>query len=307
MTARDVRIFATREQLTVRAADATARIINSAVAAEGRCSIALAGGQTPRDLYRVLATKYRDAVRWAQVHVFWGDERLVAANDPRRNDRMAREMLLRHVPCPESQIHPMASSAMPEDVAAREYEKTMRQYFGSGRPRFDLVLLGLGAEGHTASIFPDSPVLDEREQWACAVSVPADPPARLTLTLPVFAQASTVFFLVSGAEKKRALRMALDEHTNPRACPAAAVKPIDGTIAWWVDADAAEDDIMNRTDDNDIHKGAVEGTDRDPVVPVNPIGAVFEDSEVANADEQGHTTDADRDEVETLGERNGRS
>ncbi|HET9830128.1 MAG TPA: 6-phosphogluconolactonase [Vicinamibacterales bacterium] len=307
MMTRDVHVLPTLEQLSVHAAEAVARIINSAVAAQGRCSLALAGGQTPRDLYRVLAENYRDGVRWPQVHIFWGDERLVPAVDARRNDRMAREMLLRHVPCPESQIHPMASNAMPEDVAAREYEDTMRRYFGSGRPRFDLVLLGLGAEGHTASLFPNSPALDEREHWVCAVTVPADPPARLTLTLPVFSQAANVFFLVSGAEKRRALRMALGDGTNPRACPAAGVKPIDGRTAWWVDADAAEDHTMKHTDDNDIHKGAVEGTDRDPVVPINPIGAVFEDSEVANADEQGHTSDAPRDEVETLGERNGRS
>jgi 6-phosphogluconolactonase len=296
----------TLEELSVRAAGAVVDVINSAVAAYGRCSVVLSGGNTPRGLYRVLAAMPLDRVRWPQVHVFWGDERLVSADDARRNDRMAREMLLRHVPCPESHIHPMPTRAIPEDVAAREYEETMRQYFGSGRPRFDLVLLGLGSEGHTASIFPDSPALDEREHWVCAVHVPADPPDRLTLTLPVLAHASNVFFLVSGADKSRALHDALDARANPRRCPAAAVRPIDGRVAWWVDADAAENKSMKPTNDNDMTKGAVEGTDHDPVVPVNSIGAVFEDGEVSNADEQGHTTDAARDEEETLGERNGR-
>lgn len=304
--ARAVHVFPTLDQLSIDAADAVVEVINSTVAAHGRCSLVLSGGNTPRGLYRGLAAKPSGAVSWPAVHVFWGDERLVAADDARRNDRMAREMLLQHVPCPESHIHPMASNAVPEDVAAREYENTMRQYFANGRPRFDLVLLGLGADGHTASLFPDSPVLDEREQWVCAVHVPADPPARLTLTLPVLSQAAHVFFLVSGTDKSRAFRAALDERTNPRLCPAAAVTLIDGSVTWWVDANAAENQSMKPTNDNDITKGAVEGTDHDPVVPVNPIGALFDDSEVSNADEQGHTTDAPRDEEETLGKRNGR-
>jgi 6-phosphogluconolactonase len=303
---RDVHVLPTLDELSRHAADAVVEVINSAVAAQGRCSLVLSGGNTPRGLYRALAAKPRDAVRWPEVHVFWGDERLVAASDTRRNDRMAREMLLQHVPCPESHIHPMASNAVPEDVAAREYEETMRRYFANGRPRFDLVLLGLGAEGHTASLFPDSPVLDERERWVCAVRVPADPPARLTLTLPVLSQASNVFFLVSGADKSRALHDALDVRTDPRLCPAAAVKPIDGRVAWWVDAEAAEYGTMKPTDDHDIKKGAVEGTEHDPIVPVNSIGALFDDSEVAQADEQGHTSDAPREEEETLGKRNGR-
>jgi len=221
---------------------------------------------------------------------------------------MAREMLLDHVPCPDAQIHPMAARAVPPDDSAREYEETMRRYFSNGRPQFDVVLLGLGAEGHTASIFPDSPALDEQEHWVCAVSVPADPPGRLTLTLPVLSDASNVFFLVSGAEKSRAFQAALDERTNPRTCPAAAVKPINGALTWWADADAAGSDTMKAEKhvDNDMHKGAVEGTEHDPVVPVNSIGALFDDSEVAQADERGHTSDAPRDEEETLGKRDGR-
>ena len=122
----------------------------------------------------------------------------------------------------------------------------------------------------------------------------------------MLAQAAHVFFLVSGTDKSRAFRAVLDERTNPRLCPAAAVTLIDGSVAWWVDANAAENQSMKPTNDNDITKGAVEGTDHDPVVPVNPIGALFDDSEVANADEQGHTSDAPRDEEETLGKRNSR-
>ncbi len=305
---REVHVFPTLHELSLHAAEAVARVINTTVSSRGSCSLVLSGGNTPRELYGVLGTKYRQLVPWSHVDVFWGDERLVAPADPRRNERMAREMLLRHVQCPESQIHPMATDDMPGHVAARQYEDTMRRYFGKRRPRFDLVLLGLGAEGHTASIFPDSVAVEEQEHWVCAVRVAADPPSRLTLTMPTLSQASNVFFLVSGHDKSQALRDALDERTDPRTCPAAGVKPLDGRVAWFVDAAAAENLTMKHTDedDNDIHKGAVEGTERDPIAPVNPIGALFEDGEVSNADEQGHTTDAPRDEVETLGERNGR-
>ena len=175
MTTRNVHVFPTLRDLSLHAADAVAELINSTVKNSGRCSLVLSGGQTPRDLYRALAAKHRDAVRWPQVHVFWGDERVVPADDDRRNDRMAREMLLRHVPCPESQIHPMASAVVPEDVAAREYEDVMRRYFGKGRPRFDLVLLGLGPEGHTASLFP-APRCSMNDNGGCVPS--AFPPTR---------------------------------------------------------------------------------------------------------------------------------
>jgi 6-phosphogluconolactonase len=302
------RIFPNLEDLSRTAAAAVADIVNSAVRAAGRCSVALSGGSTPRELYHLLGTSFRDRVAWGDVHIFWSDERLVPADDPRRNERMAREMLLDYVACPASHIHPMPTSDVPPGDAAREYEETMRRYFADGHPRFDLVLLGLGAEGHTASLFPDSPALDEQKRWVCAVRVPADPPMRLTLTLPILSEASHVFFLVSGAGKSRAFRAALDERTNPRTCPAAAVRPSNGTLTWWADAEAAERVTMatEKTRDNDMQKGAVEGTDHDPIVPVNSIGAVFEDSEVAQADERGHTSDAPREEEETLGERNGR-
>lgn len=304
----ELRVFGSLEELSRAAAAAVADTINAAVQSSGRCSVALSGGNTPRELYRALGTSFRDAVPWANVHVFWGDERLVPAGDPRRNDRMAREMLLDQVACLAPNIHPMPTSALTPADAARDYEETMRRYFVDGRPRFDLVLLGLGSEGHTASIFPGSPALDDTQHWVCAVRVPADPPLRLTLTMPVLSQASNVFFLVSGSEKSRALRAALDERTNPHTCPAAAVRPINGALTWWADADAAESAAMSidKTRDNDMQKGAVEGTDHDPIAPVNSIGANFTDSEVAQADERGHTSDAPREEEETLGERNGR-
>ena len=235
----DLRIFATADELSQRTAEAVAATISAAVQARGRCSLALSGGNTPRALYAVLGTTFRGQIPWQHVHVFWGDERVVPLGDPRRNDQMAREMLLSKVACPEGNIHPMAAGPSLPDDAAREYEETMRQYFSDGRPRFDLVLLGLGAEGHTASLFPHSPALDEPRRWVRAVVAPADPPSRLTLTLPVLSQAANVYFLVSGAGKSGALRAALDDTTDPNTCPAAAVRLADGAVTWWLDAAAA--------------------------------------------------------------------
>jgi len=288
----ELRVFASPSALNFALAEAVASTINFAVRANGKCSIALAGGNTPRPLYSVLGMEFRKHIPWKHLHVFWGDERVVPPGDPMRNDRMAREMLLDKVPCPKRQIHPMAARAkQPPDEAAREYEETMRQYFTDGRPRFDLVILGLGPEGHTASLFPNSPALDERDRWVCAVKVPARPSSRLTLTLPVFNESANVYFLATGAQKARALSAALRSDTDPKMCPAAAVRPVDGKVTWWADGPAA-----GNARDRDMHKGAVEETEHDPIVPIEPYGANFDDSEVANADELGHTSDTPRDE-----------
>ena len=260
----ELRVFASLDALNFALAEAVASTINTCVRAQERCAIALAGGDTPRGLYTLLATDFKKHVPWKRVHVFWGDERLVPAGDPRRNDRMARETLLDRVPCPKRQIHPMATRAhqSPAD-AAREYEDTMRQHFVDGRPRFDLVLLGMGAEGHTASLFPQSPALDEQDRWVSAVTVPADPSDRLTLTLPVFNCAANVYFLVTGAAKGRALNAAMDPATDPRTCPAAGVRPADGKLTWWADAPAA-----GARRDEDLQKGAVEEAGEDPIVSI---------------------------------------
>ena len=288
----ELRVFATLHTMSLAAADAVAATITSAVRSRGRCSVALSGGETPKALYEALATTFRTQIPWEHVHVFWGDERRVPPGDARRNDVMAREMLLSKVPCPEHQIHPMAIHAQQlPDEAARDYEETMRQYFADGRPRFDLVLLGMGAEGHTASLFPNSPALDEQRRWVCAVEVPADPSSRLTLTLPVFQQAASAYFLVSGASKATALHAVFDKKADPKTLPAAAISPVDGNVIWWADTPAAGKDH-----DHDMHKGAVEETEHDPIVPIEPYGANFDDSEVSNADEKGHTTDHPRDE-----------
>jgi 6-phosphogluconolactonase len=212
--------------------------INDAVRSAGRCSLVLSGGNTPRTLYGLLASRLREQIPWARVHVFWGDERYVPPADAHSNYRMARETLLEHVPCPAAQIHPMPTHFSDPDAAARDYEATLRTYFSGAPPAFDLVLLGLGPEGHTASLFPGSPALAESARWVLPATVPADPPSRLTLTFPVLNQAAKAFFLVTGSNKARALHDILTGTADPNTCPAAGVRLAAGTLIWWADRDA---------------------------------------------------------------------
>ena len=170
----DVRVFADVHELSMQAGQAAARTISESVRGAGRCSLVLSGGNTPRSLYGLLASEFRDQIPWAHVHVFWGDERYVAPDDPDSNYRMAKETLLDHVPCPAGNVHPMPTHFPSADAAARDYENTLRNYFGTDWPHFDLSLLGLGEEGHTASLFPGSPALGELTRWVVAVKTPAD-------------------------------------------------------------------------------------------------------------------------------------
>ncbi len=235
----DVRMFRDGPEVGLHAAEAAARVISDAVAGAGRCALVLAGGHTPRALYEALASRFRDRVPWADVHVFWGDERYVPPDDPQSNYRMARETLLDHVPCPAANVHPMPTQFADPEAAARDYEATLRREFAGEWPRFDLVLLGLGPEGHTASLFPGSPALGEQTRWVRAVTVSAIPASRLTLTLPVFVRSATTYFLVTGTDKAVALHEVLTGTCDPNDCPAAGVRAAQGVVVWWVDRAAA--------------------------------------------------------------------
>jgi 6-phosphogluconolactonase len=195
----------------------------------------LAGGATPRTSYELLATAYRDRVPWDRLHLFWGDERFVAPDDARSNVRMAREALIDRVPCPPANIHPIPTELPSADAAALRYEETLRAYFHEGPPVFDLVLLGLGSDAHTASIFPGSPALAEPSRWVMAVAAPVEPPLRVTLTMPVVIAAAQLFVLVSGADKATALRRACDPASDPAEYPAAALQSAGGRVTWWTD------------------------------------------------------------------------
>ena len=173
------------------------------------------------------------------MHVFWTDERYVAAHDPNSNYRMARDTLLDHVPCPSGNVHPMPTHFSSPDAAARDYERTLRGYFHDSWPHVDLILLGLGEGGHTASLFPGSSALREQTRWVVAVTASAEPPRRLTLTLPVLSRAASIHVLVAGAKKAGALHHVLTGLPDPNAYPASGVRSAAGTVIWWVDREAA--------------------------------------------------------------------
>ena len=235
----DLRVFVDANELSLRAAEAAVRLINDSLRAHGRFSVALAGGNTPRSLYRLLASQFRGQIPWTKVHVFWGDERYVPLADSQSNYRMARETLLDAVPCPVGNVHPMPTELPDPDLAAREYEKTLRNYFSEDWPRFDLVLLGLGEEGHTASLFPGSPAFNETQRWVVAVNAPAKPALRLTLTLPALTAAANIYFLVAGSNKAEALHHVLTGSPDAKNYPASGIRRAKGTVIWWLDRAAA--------------------------------------------------------------------
>ncbi len=230
-----IRVFESPEALSASAAGMIARLCREAEP-RGRFAMALAGGETPRRTYQLLAEPpLRDEVPWEIVHVFWGDERAVQPSDRRSNERMAREALLDRVPIPREQIHPIRCFPDARD-AAWSYEAQLRRFF-QGPPRFDIALLGLGADGHTASLMPGSHALEERERWTAVVQ--AYPLDRVTLTAPALDQAARIVFLVSGYAKARALHGVLEGPPAPHRLPAQLIRPAGGELDWLVDRDAA--------------------------------------------------------------------
>lgn len=213
-------------------------ISSLAGAGRDRFAICLSGGSTPRRLYELLAqTPFREQVPWERTHWFWGDERFVAWEHPDSNYGMAQAALLAHVPVPAANIHGIPTDGTPAE-AARRYEGVLKSWYGADaldpvRPLFDVVLLGLGEDGHTASLIPGTAVLDERRRWAAEV-VGARPEVRITLTYPVLESTRHAAFLVAGADKRAILARAL---AGERALPAARMTP-QGELTWFVDAAA---------------------------------------------------------------------
>lgn len=236
----DLRIFSTPEVLNRAAAEAFAQLAQDTIKEQGRFTIALAGGNTPRAIYKLLAIDYREQIEWSRVHFFWGDERYVPGNDPDSNYRMARESLFDHVPILAENVHHMTTEFIQPEAAAQNYEKTLRDFWPVSLPRFDLIQLGLGPDGHILSLFPHSPLLHEENRLVAVVTdSPKPPPTRLTLTLPVINHAAQIHFFVTGAEKAAALQATLQGQHDPQKFPAQAVKPIAGQVIWWVDENAA--------------------------------------------------------------------
>ena len=240
-----IEVFPDREKLIQAAAEHVIQLTSQGITENGRVAIALSGGSTPRPLYTLLATKrYSQRIDWLRVHVFWGDERCVPPDNPQSNYQMARETLLDEVPIPVSNIHRIRGEEDPEKAAVA-YEKELRTFFGvdarDGSPRlgFDLILLGMGDNGHTASLFPGSPAVNEKERWVMAQYVEVVSMWRITLTPVVSNAAKNVLFIVSGAEKAERLRDVLEGPFQPEVLPAQIVRPASGRLLWFVDRTAA--------------------------------------------------------------------
>ena len=231
----DARVFPDLDLLSRAAMDQTMEILRGAIAQRGRFSIALSGGHTPAKMYALWAGKpYANDTPWDRVHLFWGDERYVPHDDPLSNYRMTREALIAHVPIPPENVHAAPTVSAPPAKSAEQYENDLRGFFGA-QPEFDLQLLGLGPEGHTASLFPSSPALEEKQRWVLPVEVAATPPRRLTLTPAVLNGGRHTFFLVAGKDKREIIAALRNEpDSRPSEYPAARIRPA-GPVVWLLD------------------------------------------------------------------------
>ncbi len=241
----EIRIVKNAGELSREAAREFVRLSRDAVKLKGHFTVALSGGTTPEGLYELLADQadtFRNNIPWGGIHFFFGDERHVGPDHPASNFHMAQTSLLSKVPVLESNLHRIEAENPDPDRAARNYEEVLKKIFQlkSGEmPRFDLVLLGMGADGHTASLFPNTSVLRERERLVAAVRVAKLGYCRITLTPPVLCSAACVIILVSGEEKAETLLSVLQGDFLPDRYPVQIIRPDEGRLLWIVDSQAA--------------------------------------------------------------------
>jgi len=236
----DVSIFETPEKLNIAAANYIVTKANKAIAEDDRFSIALSGGNTPLKIYHLLTTdEYRDKINWNKVFIFWGDERCVPLSDPANNAYQAKQVFLNHIPIPAENIFPIPVNLDPA-FAAKRYEETIKDFFCESKPVFSLILLGMGDNGHTASLFPHTPILEERKAWVKEVYVPELNMSRVSFTLPLINQAKDILFIVSGAGKSSMLHTILEGKPEGEKYPAQLINPLQGNLQWFVDKEAAK-------------------------------------------------------------------
>ena len=236
----NVFVFETPEQLALAAVERFVEYSNELRDMTESFSVALAGGNTPRQVYELLSTaRFKNRVEWPQVHFFFGDERCVPPEHPDSNYAMAYEALISRVPIPAKNVHRMLGEGNANENALA-YENELRTFFaGLTWPRFDLVLLGMGEDGHTASLFPDSAALKEMSRWVVATRNEQSRQERITLTVPVLNHARRIMVLVTGKKKAQRLKEVLRPQPGSEQLPVQAITPIKGMLEWLVDADAA--------------------------------------------------------------------
>ncbi len=244
MAAPLVRIFPDAEAVGRAAAEEFVRRAAEAVAARGRFAVALSGGSTPKRMYERLAEPpLQSQVDWSRVDVFWVDERCVPPDNNDSNYRMAQKAMLSRLPIPPGRIQRLEAERPDLDAAARDYQAVVARAFGvpadRAPPAFDLLLLGLGTDGHTASLFPETAALDETSRWVVVNFVPKFAADRLTLTYPILNSARETLFLVEGADKAERLAEVLEGPAEPKRLPAQGIRPKTGLLVWYVDRAAA--------------------------------------------------------------------
>lgn len=235
-----IHIYTNPEQASQALAGFFAESATEAIKKQGRFTVALTGGSSPKHLYTLLASPpYQDTLPWANMFIFWGDERSVPFSDSRNNAKMTFETLLNFVDVPRNQIFPM-SGEVPAGESAAAYEEILRKHFDNQPPRFDLILLGLGENGHTASLFPYTPVLEEKTRWVKEVYLADQQMYRITLTAPLINQARKIAFILYGGSKARVLCDVIKGKYQPDFLPAQLIKPGSGELHWFIDEAAAE-------------------------------------------------------------------
>jgi len=238
----EIQKLTTPQELFAAAAENVVQAAKDAVVARGRFSIALSGGSTPKSLYNLLATNAKTVLPWDRMVFFWGDERHVPPTDPESNYRMADETMLSKIPVAAGNIFRVPAENPDAAAAAEAYQQTLRRFFAlePGKfPRFDLILLGMGPDGHTASLFPGTAALQEKSRLVVANWVEKFKTHRITLTLPVLNAARAVAFLISGTDKAEALKAVLESDAPGEQYPSKLVRPEDGRLIWFVDRAAA--------------------------------------------------------------------
>jgi 6-phosphogluconolactonase len=232
-----LRIFKDADQTTTALADWIMALIKKTLEAKDRFTIALSGGETPKKLYQTLATDaYREKINWSRLHIFWGDERFVPFNDDSNNAKMAFDNLLNKINIPSEQIHTIWTDVTPEE-SAKQYENLLHKYFDEKQTTFDLVLLGMGDDGHTLSLFPGNEVLNDTTSWVSTVAS-KEKGERITLMPSVVNQSSAIAFLVTGEKKAKILQEVLESQENNY--PAQLIQPSNGELYWFVDEAAAK-------------------------------------------------------------------
>ena len=238
---KNIDIYPDIVSLTEAAVELVVTIAREAVAARGRFTIALAGGNTPRPLYeRLSQPPYLSRLPWEQTLIFWSDERFVHLDDERSNAGAAMELMLNHTPVPTRQIFPMFCEDIEVVEAAERYEGIVQSVFGNEEPRLDLVLLGCGEDGHTASLFPGSPILQQARSLVSAVVKDSPDVPRITMTLPLLNRTREIIFIVAGENKAEIISQVLRKHSGADPLPASLVAPTSGLVRWLLDQKAAQ-------------------------------------------------------------------